>query len=452
MTPGGRGADGFDLVFRAPRVVTAAGEVAGCVGVRDGRVAAIEPLEAALSGERTVTLSGDEVLLPGLVDTHVHVNQPGRTEWEGFASATRAAAAGGVTTILDMPLNSIPPTVDVAALEVKRKAAAGQLHVDVGFLGGAVPGNLGDLRGLHDAGVFGFKCFLVDSGVEEFPPLDAGRLDRYLQVLGGFPAPLLVHAEDAASIERAPAAHGGRYADFLRSRPREAENLAVARVIDAARRTGASAHVLHLSSSEALPMLRGARQDGVRVSVETCPHYLTFDAETIRDGATELKCCPPIREADNRERLWRGLAEGVIDVVVSDHSPCTPDLKRLDTGDFGTAWGGIASIQLGLPAVWTAARARGHALEDVVRWMAEGPADLAGLRRKGRIALGGDADLCVFAPDQEFVVDAGRLHHRHPVTPYAGRTLAGVVRATWLRGHQVTGDRRRGALLNRGEA
>ena len=211
MTPGGRGAGGFDLVFRAPRVVTAAGEVAGCVGVRDGRVAAVEPLEAGLAGERTVTLSEDEVLLPGLVDTHVHVNQPGRTEWEGFASATRAAAAGGVTTILDMPLNSIPPTVDVAALEVKRKAAAGQLHVDVGFLGGAVPGNLGELRGLHEAGVFGFKCFLVDSGVEEFPPLDAGQLDRYLEVLGGFPAPLLVHAEDAASIERAPAAHGGRW-------------------------------------------------------------------------------------------------------------------------------------------------------------------------------------------------------------------------------------------------
>jgi allantoinase len=452
MTAGGPAGTGFDLVFRAPRVVTAAGEVSRCVGVRGGRVVAIEPLPAELSGEQTITLSDSEVLLPGLVDTHVHVNEPGRTEWEGFASATRAAAAGGVTTILDMPLNSIPPTVDVAALEVKRKAAAGQVHVDVGFWGGAIPGNVGELRGLHDAGVFGFKCFLVDSGVEEFPPLDAGQLDRYLDVVGGFPALLLVHAEDAAAIERAPAAQGGRYADFLRSRPREAENLAVGRVIEAARRTGASVHVLHLSSSDALPLLRGARQDGVRVSVETCPHYLTFDAETIRDGATEFKCCPPIREAGNRERLWQGLADGVIDVVVSDHSPCTPDLKRLDTGDFGTAWGGIASIQLGLPAVWTAARARGHTLVDVVRWMAEGPADLVGLRRKGRIVLGGDADLCVFAPDQAFVVDAGRLHHRHPVTPYAGRPLAGVVRGTWLRGHEVTGDRRWGALLNRGEA
>jgi allantoinase len=452
VTPGEPAGGGFDLAFRAPRVVTAAGEVARCVGVRDGRIAAIEPLEAGLSGERTITLSDGEVLLPGLVDTHVHVNEPGRTEWEGFATATRAAAAGGVTTILDMPLNSIPPTVDVAALEVKRKAAAGQLHVDVGFWGGAVPGNVGELRGLHDAGVFGFKCFLLHSGVDEFPPLGVEELDRYLQVLATFPALMLVHAEDSESVQRAPSAHGERYADFLRSRPRGAENVAIAQVIERARWTGARVHVLHLSSSDALPMLRSARRDGVRISVETCPHYLTFDAETIRDGATEFKCCPPIREAENRERLWRGLADGAIDFVVSDHSPCTPELKRFDIGDFGVAWGGIASLELGLPAVWTAARARGHTLVDVVRWMAEAPADVVGLRRKGRIALGGDADLCVFAPDQAFIVDPSRLHHRHPVTPYAGRPLAGVVRGTWLRGNEVTGDQCRGILLNRGEA
>jgi allantoinase len=273
-----------------------------------------------------------------------------------------------------------------------------------------------------------------------------------MRELATLPALLLVHAEDPESVRRAPAAHGGRYADFLRSRPREAENLAIARVIEGARRSGARVHVLHLSSADALPTLRGARRDGVRVSVETCPHYLTFDAETIPDGATELKCCPPIREADDRERLWRGLADGVIDFVVSDHSPCCPELKRFDSGDFGAAWGGIASLQLGLPVVWTAARVRGHTLADVVRWMAERPAGAVGLRRKGRIAVGGDADLCVFAPDQELVVDAGRLHHRHPVTPYAGRRLVGVVRGTWLRGHQVTGDRCRGTLLTRGEA
>jgi allantoinase len=445
-------ADGFDLVIRAPRVVTAAGEVSRCVGVRDGRVVAIEPLAAELSGGRTITLADGEVLLPGLVDTHVHVNEPGRTEWEGFATATRAAAAGGVTTLIDMPLNSIPPTVDVAALEVKRKAAEGNVDVDVGFWGGAIPGNLAELRRLHDAGVFGFKCFLLHSGVDEFPHLTGEELDEYLQVLSTFPALMLVHAEDSQAVLRAPSAHGERYADFLRSRPRGAENMAIAQVIESARWTGARVHILHLSSSDALPMLRSARRDGVRISVETCPHYLVFDAEEIRDGATEFKCCPPIREAENRERLWRGLADGEIDLVVSDHSPCTLELKRFDIGDFGVAWGGIASLELGLSAVWTAARARGHTLVDVVRWMAERPAELVGLRRKGRIALGGDADFCVFAPDEAFIVDPNRLHHRHPVTPYAGRPLAGVVHGTWLRGRQVDDTQRRGNLLTRGDA
>jgi allantoinase len=442
----------FDLVFRARRVVTAAGEAAGCVAVRDGRVAAVEPLAAGLSGEVTVTLAEDEVLLPGLVDTHVHVNEPGRTEWEGFASATRAAAAGGITCVVDMPLNSVPPTVEPAALEAKRKAAEGQVHVDVGFWGGAIPGNLDELRGLHDAGVVGFKCFLVPSGVEEFPHLRPDELERCLEALAGYPALLAVHAEDAQAVARAPAAHGGRYADFLRSRPRGVENLAVARLIELARWTGARVHVLHLSSSDTLAMLGSARRDGVRVSVETCPHYLTFDAETIADGATQFKCCPPIREAENRELLWAGLAEGVIDLVVSDHSPSTPERKRLDIGDFGAAWGGISSLQLSLPATWTAARARGHRLTDLVRWMAEGPAELAGLPGKGRIAPGADADFCVFAPDEAFVVDPGRLHHRHPLTPYAGRPLAGVVRGTWLRGRPVDGEEPAGALLTRGPA
>ena len=442
-------AERYDLVVRAARVVTGAGETAACVAVRDGRVAAVAPLAAGLAGELTVTLADDEALLPGLVDTHVHVNEPGRTGWEGFASATRAAAAGGVTTILDMPLNSIPPTVDLPALQAKREAAEGQAHVDVGFWGGAVPGNLGELPALHDAGVFGFKCFLVDSGVEEFPQLRPGDLEGYLRVLAGLGSPLLVHAEDARVVAAAPPASGRRYADFLASRPGEAEDLAVAQVVEAARRTGGRAHVLHLSSADALELLAGARRDGLAVSAETCPHYLTFDAESIPDGATLLKCCPPIREAANRERLWRGLADGLLDLVASDHSPCPPEGKHLASGDFGTAWGGIASLQLSLPAVWTAARARGHRLADLARWMAEGPAALAGLPGKGRIAVGADADLCVFAPDASFVVDPARLRHRHPVTPYAGRTLTGVVRSTWLRGREVSGDHPHGRLLAR---
>jgi allantoinase len=443
---------GYDTVFRARRLVTAAGEDSGCVGVAGGRIAAISPLEAGLDGRRVVELGEDVVLLPGLVDSHVHVNEPGRTEWEGFATATRAAAAGGVTTIIDMPLNSIPPTVDMAALEVKRKSAAGQCFVDVGFWGGAVPGNLGELRGLHDAGVFGFKCFLLHSGVDEFPPLRPSDLDGYLRELRGFDGLLIVHAEDSTAIDQAPSCHGGRYLDFLSSRPRAAENLAIAQVIQAARRTGARAHILHLSSSDALPMLADTRRDGIRVTAETCPHYLVLTAEEVPDGATQFKCCPPVREASNRELLWQGLADGTIDCVVSDHSPSTRELKRLDIGDFGLAWGGISSLELGLPVVWTEARRRGFTLTDVVRWMAEGPARLVGLQRKGRIGLGHDADLCVFAPDETFVVDPERLHHKNPLTPYDGRPLRGVVRSTWLRGEELAGDRPRGHLLTRGGA
>jgi allantoinase len=442
----------FDLVFRGGRVITRAGEVARCVAVRDGVVVAVEPLESRLEGAETVDLADDEVLLPGLVDSHVHVNEPGRTEWEGFATATRAAAAGGVTTIIDMPLNSIPPTTTVDGLEIKRKCARESAHVDVGFWGGAVPGNLGDLRGLHDAGVFGFKCFMTDSGVEEFPPLSAEEIEEYLGVLASYGAKMIVHAEDSTSIDRAPSPHGRQYADFLASRPRGSENIAIAHLIEAARHTGASVHLLHLSSSDAVPMLRTARREGVRMTVETCPHYLVFEAEAIADGATQFKCCPPIREIGNREELWAALRRGDIDCVVSDHSPCTAELKRLDVGEFGPAWGGISSLQIGLPAIWTEARLRGHTLVDVVRWMAQRPAEIARLQRKGRIDRGYHADFAVFAPDDAFVVDPTRLHHRNPVTPYAERALAGVVRSTWLRGRRITGDEPRGTLISRGEA
>jgi allantoinase len=444
----------YDTVFRARRVLTTAGIVPRSLGVRDGAIAAIEPLEHTLDAAQTVEVADDEVLMPGLVDTHVHVNEPGRTPWEGFASATRAAAAGGITTLLDMPLNSIPPTTWVSALAAKRAAAQGQCFVDVGFWGGAVPGNLDDLRPLHDAGVFGFKCFLVHSGVAEFGHLDADQLEAALVELRSFDALMVVHAEDSRAIDRAPSPSGDRYEAFLRSRPRGAENVAVAQVIERARWTGARVHVLHLSSSDALPMIASARRDGVLVTVETCPHYLALTAEEVPDGATQFKCCPPIREAGNRTLLWQGLADGMIDCVVSDHSPCTVDLKRLDVGDFGLAWGGISSLELSLPVVWTQARGRGHTLADVSRWMSAGPAKLARMTRKGLITLGYDADLVAFAPDAAFVVDPARLHHKNPITPYADHPLAGVVRSTWLRGIRVDpdGDSPRGRLLTRGGA
>lgn len=441
-----------DLVIRARRAVTADGEVARSIGVTGGRITSIAPYETDLEAVRIVDLDDDVVLLPGLVDTHVHVNEPGRTEWEGFASATRAAAAGGITTIVDMPLNSIPATVNAAALEVKKRSAALQAYIDVGFWGGAIPGNLPDLRGLHDAGVFGFKCFLLPSGVPEFPPLSTRELPEYLRELNAFGALMIVHAEDEGTIEHAPAPRGRSYDSFLTSRPADAENIAIAGVIEAARSTGARVHILHLSSAGALPMIRAARGDGIRITVETCPHYLVLAAEDVPDGDTRYKCCPPIRDAENRELLWQALAAGDIDYIVSDHSPCTPELKQLDLGDFDTAWGGIASLQIALPAVWTEARRRGFQLSRVVGWMAQRPAEVAGLHSKGRLAIGYDADLCVFAPDEEFVVDPAHLRHKNRITPYAGRTLKGVVRSTWLRGRELTGEHIGGQLLTSGRS
>ncbi|MFF0823490.1 allantoinase AllB [Micromonospora haikouensis] len=436
----------YDLVVRSRRAVLPQGQRPAAVAVAAGRIAALAGYDVPLDAVVDEDL-GDVALLPGLVDTHVHVNEPGRTEWEGFASATRAAAAGGVTTLVDMPLNSVPPTVTVAALETKRAAARGRCHVDVGFWGGVVPGNLGDLAALDRAGVFGFKAFLVDSGVPEFPPVDAVLLERALAAVDAL---FVVHAEDPGSVRESPPSP--RYADFVASRPPAAERSAVATVVAAARRTGARVHVLHLSSVAALAELVAARADGVRLTVETCPHYLALAAEQVPDGATEFKCCPPIRDRGNQDRLWAALADGTVDCVVSDHSPCLPELKRADTGDFAAAWGGIASVQLSLPVVWTQARRRGHDLADVVRWMATGPADLVGLRGKGRIAVGADADLVAFDADAAFRVEPGRLHHRHPVTPYAGQRLTGVVRATWLRGEPVTGDAPHGRLLRAGAA
>ena len=438
----------LDLVVRARRAVVDGAERAVSVGVAGGRIAVLAAFADPPAADRMVTLADDEVLLPGLVDTHVHVNEPGRTEWEGFACATRAAAAGGVTTIIDMPLNSIPPTTTVEHLRVKQETARGQVLIDVGFWGGAVPDNLSDLDSLHSAGVFGFKCFLLDSGVAEFGHLEPDAFAAAMGETARLGALMIVHAEDGRLIDET-ALDGIHYAGFLASRPEAAEQAAIALVVEQARATRGRAHVVHLSSAGAVPLLRAARADGVDVTVETCPHYLTFDAEHIGDGATELKCCPPIREAANREALWAALAGGDVDFVVSDHSPCTADLKQRGGGDFGAAWGGIASVQLGLPAVWTAARSRGLALADVVRWMATAPADRVGLAHKGRIAIGADADLVRFAPDEEIVVEVDRLHHRNPVSAYAGRRLAGAVRETWLRGTTVD-DIPRGRLLERG--
>jgi allantoinase len=440
----------FDVVVVAPRAILPDGEQPCAIAIAGGRIAAVEALPHQLAARRTFTLSDDVVALPGLVDSHVHICEPGNTDWEGFATATLAAAAGGITTLVDMPLDSIPTTVDVAALETKRKAAEGQCHVDVGFWGGVVPGNIGALAALRAAGVMGFKCFLLDSGCAQFPPVSAAEMERALAALAGLDVPLLVHAESGEVDATLPVVHGARYDDYLRSRPRGLENLAVAQVIEAARRTGDHVHICHLSSSDAVPMIRSAQADGVPVTTETCPHYLALSADDVADGMTSMKCSPPIRERPNRELLWAGLRDGVIRAVVSDHSPCTTEMKQNGAGDFATAWGGISSLQVALPVVWTEARARGFSLSDIAAWMAGGPAELTGLALKGSIEVGKDADLCVLAPEEQFTVDPNRLFHRNPGTPYDGRTLLGVVRQTWLRGEPVDPPHPRGQLLWRG--
>ncbi len=420
------------------------GLAAAAIHVEGGRISAVSDYDDAPAGAELLD-AGDAVVLPGLVDTHVHINEPGRADWEGFSTAGRAAAAGGVTTLVDMPLNSVPATTTVAALEEKRAAARGRCRVDVGFWGGLVPGNEGALSPLLAAGALGFKAFLVDSGVPEFPPVAEADLRRALPALAAAGAPLLVHAELPGPIERAAAGATGldprRYAAYLAGRPAAAEVAAIELLLALCRELPFRLHVVHLATREALPALIRARGEGLEVTVETCPHYLTFDAEEIPDGATEYKCAPPIRLGADREGLWRALAAGEIDLVASDHSPAPPALKRRETGDFAAAWGGISSLQLALPAVWTGASRRGHSLADVARWMSRAPARLAGLEdRKGRIAVGLDADFAIFDPEAGLEVAPEALLHRHPLTPYAGRRLRGVVRETLLRGRTVYRD------------
>ncbi len=411
------------------------------IHIRDGVVSGISDFNDLPSGF-PIFEAGDSVVMPGLVDTHVHINEPGRTAWEGFETATRAAAAGGVTTLIEMPLNSVPATTDAAAFDEKLIAAREKLHVDVGFWGGVVPGNGAEIAPLWDAGVFGFKSFLVPSGVDEFCHVAESDLRKALPVLRSIHAPLLVHAELPGPIQSASPAAAQipreRYAAWLASRPCAAEDEALALLIRLQREFAARIHVVHLSSASAIPLVRQAKKDGLPLTAETCPHYLCFTAEEIPDGATEYKCAPPIRERNNREALWSALGEGVIDLIATDHSPSPASMKLKDTGDFSRAWGGISSLQLGLPAVWTSARQRGYSLRHMAQWMCHAPAELAGLaKRKGEIAVGRDADLVVWNPEASFRVEPEGLFHRHKLTPYARKELCGVVETTFLRGQVV---------------
>ncbi len=437
--------------IRSGRVLTAQGLGPACVWIEDGRIGAVGAWQDAPGDCADF---GDAVVLPGLVDSHVHINDPrpgdprledpGRTEWEGFHTATRAAAAGGVTTLVDMPLNCVPETINVAALEAKRRAAASKAWVDWAAWGGVVRGNAEALPELACAGVAGFKCFLIHSGIDGFAWVDETELRTALEKLRGTGLPLLAHAEVAGPVEAATqtlnarGADWRRYATYLASRPDEAEIEAIALLLRLAEEFEMPVHIVHLASAQALPMLAEARGRGVPVTVETCAHYLWFAAEAIADGATEFKCAPPIRSAENREQLWKALKEGLIDMVTTDHSPCPPAMKRRDEGRWDRAWGGIASLGLALPVVWTAMRERGMRIERVGEWMAAAPARLAGLAgRKGVIEPGADADFAVFDPEAEWTVAESDLHFRHRLSPYLGTKLCGRVRETWLRGEPV---------------
>ena len=429
------------MILRSLNVLTDTEPRSATVHVKNGRIERVGDYDDT-AGD--VVDCGELTIMVGLVDSHVHVNEPGRTEWEGFETATRAAAAGGVTTIVDMPLNSIPPVTSVDAIHAKVEAMREKCRIDVALWGGAVPGNAPQFAAMLDEGVVGFKCFLVDSGVPEFGHLDARGLAEAMAALRKTNAPLIVHAELPGPIDAARAALFGdvrSYRRYLASRPPAAEDEAIALVSEIARRSGARAHIVHLSSAGGLDIVQRATEEGVPLTAETTPHYLFFDAESVPDGATEFKCAPPIREHANRERLWKGLDELI--AIVSDHSPCTPELKKMSEGDIEHAWGGIASLQFALPIVWSEAKRRGVPLATVARLMSQGPAELAGLgARKGRLAPGYDADIVVFDPNATFVVDAARVQHRHKVTPYLGRTLTGVVKTTYLRGQKVWDDGR----------
>jgi allantoinase len=427
-----------DLVIRGRRVVTPEGVRAASVHVAEGRIVRLG-LWDEVPPDVTVVDAGESIVMPGLVDTHVHVNEPGRTEWEGFESATPAAAAGGITTILDMPLNSIPATTTVDALEVKRQAAREKSVVNVEFIGGFVPGNVGELESLRDAGVRAFKCFLAPSGVDEFPAVGESDLREAFPVLTRLGLPLMVHAEDPACL--LPSRGSSRkYADYLTTRPAMAERAAITLLTQLMARVPTPIHIVHLSSASSLDIVRTARARGLPLTVETCPHYLTFAAEEIPDGATEYKCAPPIRDKAERDALWEGLIAGDIDLVASDHSPCPPEMKETG-GDFFSAWGGIASLQLSLSAVWTGARARGLKPERIAQWMSAAPARLAGLQyRKGALAAGYDADIVVWEPEVRFIVDPTELLHRHKLTPYSARELFGKVLATYVGGRRIFGQ------------
>lgn len=428
------------FAIRSQRAVIDGEMQAATIVVKDGLIEQILAYEAAVDCE--INDVGNHVVMPGLVDSHVHINEPGRTEWEGFNTATQAAAAGGITTLVDMPLNCIPVTIDKASFQEKLDSVHDKLWVDCGFWGGIIPQSVDDLEELLEAGVLGCKSFLIDSGIEEFPEMHAQDLRKAMPIMAKHNVPYLIHAElDCGNSE--PAEITEKYQSFLDSRPRSWENNAIDMMIDLNREVkdnglDCNVHIVHLSSSDAIANIEAARKEGITLTIETCPHYLTIASEDIPDGKTLFKCCPPIRENDNRELLWQGLEDGVIDFIVSDHSPCTPELKYIDTGDIEKAWGGISALQFGLPLIWTEAKPRGYALTQLAHWMSEQTAKFIGMDHvKGHIRIGYHADFVIFDDQKEYEITNAMIKHKNKITPYEGRRVTGEVLTTYLRGQLV---------------
>jgi allantoinase len=437
------------LALRSQRVVTPEGERAATILIENGCISALLPYEAEV--DTNIVDVGHSVILPGVIDPHVHINEPGRTDWEGFDTATRAALAGGLTSLVDMPLNSAPVTTSVANLELKKAATQGQLHTNVGFWGGVVPGNAAEIEPLIAAGVLGFKAFLTHSGIDDFPNATEKDLRQVMPILARHKLPLLVHCELSKEDDVWKQNDHRSYPNYLASRPKKWEDDAVAMMIRLCEEFDCPVHIVHLSSANSIAPIAAAKAKGLPLTVETGQHYLYFNAEDIADGQTQFKCAPPIREKANNDQLWAALQAGIIDFVATDHSPAPPDLKQLESGDFTTAWGGIASLQLALPVLWTAARRRGASLNDIARWLSENPAKLAGqAQKKGKIAPGFDADLIVFDAEKTFVVSEEMIQHKHKVSPYICQELAGVIELTFLKGEEVF-QRPTFTQLNHGE-
>lgn len=419
----------FDLAIKGSRIITPDGIQPAVVLIKDGIIADVVNVIPGDNVKKIIDIH-DHVLMPGITDPHVHINEPGRTDWEGFTTATRAALASGITTLVDMPLNAHPVTTTVAALEQKIKSA--NLFTNCGYWGGVVPGNVGELEPLIKKGVLGFKAFLTHSGIDDFPNVTADDLCQAMPIIAKYGLPLLVHCELTTPVQASVA---GTYSAYLASRPAVWEENAIALMIRLCERYRCRVHIVHLSAASALPQIIRAKADGLPLTVETAQHYLYFNAERIPDGNMAFKCAPPIRGKENNELLWQALKSGIIDMVATDHSPSPANMKQ---GDYLASWGGISSLQLALPALWTAAKKRQVSLTQIAQWLCTAPTRLAGTHTyKGKIAKGYDADLVVWNPEQSFTVIPENLQHKHPITPYANETLDGVVLQTYLKGVKV---------------